>query len=249
MNSARHRILLLTCMRETSEHLPEKMLRRIGGALSRQLRCRKCVPLRSASPCLPASPSVQPMPCTSHARPDTMSRLMKPSSVPTVIDDLTVPTWTVLLPAAAFLIPLLISGPQWLTGTAVNCLLILATAVLPGRFVWPVLFLPSLGALAHGALFGPFTRLLLLFVPFIWVGNWLFTMLFLSLRPSSGTLAVCAGALTKTAFLALSALVFFRFNVVPELFVHSMSLMQFFTAIAGGALALGILRFLHTSHE
>lgn len=32
MNSARHRILLLTCMRENSERLPEKMLRRIGGA-------------------------------------------------------------------------------------------------------------------------------------------------------------------------------------------------------------------------
>jgi len=174
---------------------------------------------------------------------------MKPSSVPTVIDDLTVPTWTVLLPAAAFLIPLLIPGTQWLTGTAVNCLLILATAVLPGRFVWPVLILPSLGALAHGALFGPFTRFLLLFVPFIWAGNWLFAATFARIRPVSPLLAVGCGACSKAAFLSLSALALLRFGLVPELFVAAMSLIQFLTALAGGALALVILRFLQTTHE
>ncbi len=94
------------------------------------------------------------------------------------------------LPIVAFAIPFFVSGPQWLTGTAVNCLLILAAARLPQRFVWPVIILPSLGALAHGALFGPFTPFLLFFVPFIWIGNWLFTAHFQYLRPSSAILAV-----------------------------------------------------------
>ncbi len=155
----------------------------------------------------------------------------------------------IVLPVVAFAIPFFVAGPQWLTGTAVNCLLILAAARLPRRLVLPVIILPSVGAVAHGMLFGPFTSFLLFFVPFIWVGNWLFTTLFLSLRRFSEIVAVCTGALTKAAFLALSALVFFRLHLVPELFVRSMGLMQFLTALAGGALALGILRFLHTSHE
>ncbi|MDO8468325.1 MAG: hypothetical protein Q7S29_01030 [Candidatus Peribacter sp.] len=173
----------------------------------------------------------------------------KTPSSSAVFGSLTGTQAAIVLPAVAFAIPFFVSGPQWLTGMAVNCLLLLAAARLPKRFVWPVILLPSLGAVAHGALFGPFTPFLLFFVPFIWMGNWLFTMIFLRLRDSSAVLAVSAGALIKAATLALSALVFFRLHLVPELFVRSMSLIQFLTAIAGGVLALGILRFLHTSHE
>ena len=155
-----------------------------------------------------------------------------------------------VLPVVAFAIPLFISGPQWLTGTAVNCLLILAAARLEQRFVWPVIILPSVGALAHGALFGPFTGFLLFFLPFIWTGNWLFATAFQLLRSRMpASLAIAAGALIKAAFLALFAVLFLRLHLVPELFARSMSLMQFLTAVAGGVLALGILRFLQTTHE
>ncbi|MDD5041048.1 MAG: hypothetical protein PHX87_00865 [Candidatus Peribacteraceae bacterium] len=173
---------------------------------------------------------------------------MKTSSVSTTVA-LVSTQGAIVLPVIAFAIPFFVSGPQWLTGTAVNCLLVLAAARLPGRHVWSVILLPSVGAVAHGMLFGPFTSFLLFFVPFIWAGNWLFTAVFLRLRDISAILAVSAGALAKAATLALFALVFFRMNLVPQLFVESMSLIQFFTAIAGGLLALGILRFLQTTHE
>ncbi len=174
---------------------------------------------------------------------------MESPSAATVLSAHSRTAYAVLLSAAAFLIPFLVSGPQWLTGTAVNCLLILAADVLPGRFVWPVILLPSIGTLAHGALFGPFTPFLLFFVPFIWTGNWLFTALFARIRPVSPPLGMSVGAFIKAAFLSLSALALLRFGLVPELFVTAMSLIQFLTALAGGALALVILRFLQKTHE
>lgn len=162
---------------------------------------------------------------------------------------LAIPQQALILPVIAFAIPFFISGPQWLTGTAVNCLLILAAARLPKRFLWPVMILPSLGAVAHGALFGPFTAFLIPFVPFIWAGNGLFALTFIRLRPASAAGAVCIGALLKAAFLASCALAFVRLGLVPALFVQSMSLIQLFTALAGGMLALMILRFLKHTHE
>ncbi|MDD4286855.1 MAG: hypothetical protein PHN33_00715 [Candidatus Peribacteraceae bacterium] len=165
-------------------------------------------------------------------------------------DPLTGTQGALVLPVVAFAIPLFISGPQWLTGTAVNCLLILAAALLPRRFVLPVIFLPSLGALAHGALFGPLTNFLLFFVPFIWMSNWLFTTSFQLLRSSvPAVIAIAAGALIKTLFLALSTFLLRTFDLVPELFLTSMSLIQFFTALAGGVLAIAIVRFLRNKHE
>ena len=155
----------------------------------------------------------------------------------------------VVLPIVAFVVPFFVSGPQWLTGTAVNCLLVLAAARLPKRLVWPVILLPSIRAVLHGAVFGPFTHFLLYFVPFIWTGNWLFTTSFMRLRSSSAFLAVCVAALIKAAFLALLALVFFRLHLVPQVFITSMSVLQFVTAVTGGMLALMILQFLETSHE
>ena len=175
---------------------------------------------------------------------------MKRTSAFAVAGTLTSTQGALLLPVVAFAIPFLVSGPQWLTGTAVNCLLLLAAARLPRQFVWPVIILPSLGAVAHGALFGPFTSFLVFFVPFIWAGNSLFTASFLLLKPSvPAPIAMASGALIKATFLALSALLFLRLDLVPALFLQSMSLLQFFTALAGGLLALGILSFLRSTHE
>lgn len=161
---------------------------------------------------------------------------------------LTLSTPVLVLPAAAFLLPFLLSGPQWLTGTAVNCLILLTVSLVPARHAWPVVLLPGLGALAHGALFGPFTPFLAFFLPVIWAGNAVYALLFLRLRSASAPLAVCAGALVKTGILSASALVFFRLRLVPEIFVSSMSVLQLVTAVAGGLLALAIMRFLRI-HE
>lgn len=155
----------------------------------------------------------------------------------------------VLLPMVAFAIPFLVSGPQWLTGTAVNCLLFLAAAKLTPRNAWPVIILPSLGAVGHGALFGPFTPFLIFFLPFIWAGNWLLVRSFASLKESFPPIvALSMSSLIKASLLYVFALVYVRVGIVPALFLTSMSVIQLITALAGGIIALFTLRFILT-HE
>jgi len=154
-----------------------------------------------------------------------------------------------LLPVAAFAIPFLVSGPQWLTGTAVNCLLFLAAAKLSSRNTWPVIILPSLGAVGHGMLFGPFTLFLVFFLPFIWAGNWLLARSFASLRESfSPVIAMSLSSLIKASLLFGFALVYVRLGLVPAMFLTSMSVVQLITALAGGVIALVTLRFV-LNHE
>lgn len=149
-----------------------------------------------------------------------------------------------LVPIVAFVIPLVVAGPQWLTGTLVNALLFLAVTALSERTVWLVIVLPSLGAVGHGALFGPFTPFLLFFLPFIWLGNLLLVRAFTFLqRAVFPSVAVVMSAALKAALLFLCALLYVRLQWVPEPFLLAMGLVQFFTAVAGGFLALGIRRF------
>ncbi|MDD4628785.1 MAG: hypothetical protein PHE68_05330 [Candidatus Peribacteraceae bacterium] len=154
-----------------------------------------------------------------------------------------------LLPVIAFTIPFLLSGPQWLTGTAVNCLLFLAAAKLSRKNAWPVIILPSLGAAGHGVLFGPFTLFLIFFLPFIWMGNWLLVRSFASLREEyTPAVAMGLSSLIKAAMLYLSALMYVRLGIVPAVFLTSMSMIQLITALAGGVIALVTLRFV-LNHE
>jgi len=148
-----------------------------------------------------------------------------------------------LVPIVAFAVPLVVSGPQWLTGTIVNCLLILAAARLSGPATGLTIILPSIGAVGHGMLFGPFTPFLVFFLPFIWAGNWLLVACFRFFRPyvfAPINVLVSAGA--KAALLYGAALLLVRFGWVPALFLTSMGMVQLFTAIAGGLLALAFLR-------
>ena len=71
------------------------------------------------------------------------------------------------LTGLAFLVPMIFSSPQWLIGTMVNALLFIAALKLDFKKQLPIIILPSLGALAHGVLFGPLTVFLLYFLPFI----------------------------------------------------------------------------------
>jgi hypothetical protein len=85
----------------------------------------------------------------------------------------------------AFLIPFTVGGPQLLVGMLVNAFLVLASLSMGARKVLPLAVLPSLGAIARGMLFGPFTFALVFMAPFIWAGNillifmvkWLFGVL------------------------------------------------------------------------
>lgn len=153
-------------------------------------------------------------------------------------------TLELLLPVAAFAIPFFVAGPQLLTGSEVNALLIL-TAVKSKRNVYAVAILPSLGALAHGVLFGPYTPFLVPFLPVIWLSNMVLIKLFLFLQKRTyPVVSLIMSGLCKTALLFIAASFFLQLHLVPPLFVTSMGVFQFITAIMGGLTALFALRFI-----
>ena len=142
------------------------------------------------------------------------------------------------LSVLAFAIPFFISGPQWLTGTLVNSFLIIFVARSSNKNILPIITLPSIGALLHGVIFGPLTPFLFYFLPFIWMGNYLFVKVFEKLTHRINFFSgVFIGAVTKSLFLYFAAIIFFRLNIVPALFLKTMGLIQFYTALAGGILA------------
>ncbi len=140
-----------------------------------------------------------------------------------------------------FLIPLLISSPQPLTGTIVNCILILGALYLKGNRPYYIVFLPGLATFANGILFGPFTPFLAFMLPFIWAGNAILVFgvryFFLSNR-SSYFPTLLISSIAKTMFLFSSASLLVYFSIVPAVFLNAMGILQLGTALAGGVLAL-----------
>lgn len=141
----------------------------------------------------------------------------------------------------SFAIPLLFSSPQIITGTVVNCLLFLSVQRLSKKELIPLVVLPSLGAVAHGVLFGPQTIYLYYFLPFIWLGNYLLIHLFSSFRTYPYVSRVVISAVSKYLLLQLFAQLFFHNHIVPSVFVISMGYIQLFTALLGGLLSYGII--------
>lgn len=154
----------------------------------------------------------------------------------------------ILLPVFAFTVPLLFSGPQWITGTIVNCLLFTASERLTKKELYPVLILPSLGAIVHGVLFGPQTIFLYYFLPFIWLGNLLLVSVFSRTKSQTYFIRITLSAILKYLLLQFFAQLYFQAAVVPKLFVSTMGYIQLVTALAGGILSYVVLRYLN-SHE
>ncbi|NMB84278.1 hypothetical protein GYA28_03230 [Candidatus Roizmanbacteria bacterium] len=151
-----------------------------------------------------------------------------------------------MLPALAFLIPLFISGPQWLTGTTVNCLLFLTSTRLSKKNLYLVTVLPSLGALTHGLLFGTMTKYLIYMIPFIWAANFILIWTFSRLLSEFDNvwIAVLASSLTKSVFLYGGVAAMFGIGLVPKLFIASMGIVQLYTSLSGGLLSLAIERMI-----
>ena len=149
--------------------------------------------------------------------------------------------WEAWLWLGILLIPLLINGPQWLTGSLVNALLLIGADKLTKQKRIPLVILPSLGAVGHGVLFGSFTWFLVYFLPFIWLANWILINVFSGLKKRSGWLALMAAASVKAMFLFLVANIYVRLKIVPTMFVSVMGVIQWLTAISGGILALMVL--------
>jgi len=150
---------------------------------------------------------------------------------------------------ASFAVPFLISGPQLLTGTFVNLILIFAASRYSGKNLLPVIFLPSIAAVSHGVVFGPLTPFLIYFLPFIWVGNAILVGIFKINTIKSSYVRILLGSMLKAGFLFAAASIYFKFHLVPPLFITSMGLIQLITALLGGIFALVILKTLITNER
>ena len=152
----------------------------------------------------------------------------------------------VLLSLAAFTIPFSLGHYQFLTGTLVNTFLFLSVSLLPKKTFWPVVFLPSLAVISRGLIFGPLTIFLVYLLPLIWLGNLTLIFVFSKLLDlTKFPLAIFASALAKCLLLFSFTFLLFNFNILPKLFLTTMGINQFTTAILGGFLAWLSLRFLN----
>ena len=139
-------------------------------------------------------------------------------------------------------IPLVISQPQLITGTVVNSLFFIASEKLDRKALYPMLILPSLGAILHGVLFGPQTIFLFYFLPFIWIGNYLQVNIFSFTKQQNYLVRIFSSALVKYLLLFIAANVYSQVYLVPQVFIASMGVIQFTTACLGGLLAYFVLQ-------
>lgn len=141
---------------------------------------------------------------------------------------------------SCFFIPFLIGHPQFLVGSVVNAFLVLSSLNLQRHRLLPIIVLPSLGVLARGLIFGPFTVFLIYFIPFIWVGNAVivfgFKYLYLH-KKLNYLLTLIISASLKASFLFLVALILYKLHFVPAIFLTAMGITQLETALLGGFVA------------
>lgn len=147
-----------------------------------------------------------------------------------------------ILSVSAFSVPFLISGPQFLTGSMVNTLLYIASArQIKLKNLYLLSLLPSLGAISHGMLFGPFTPYLLFFIPSIWLGNMILILSFSKLKTIFAfPFNIFLASIFKTCVLYVTAFVFTEIRLVPQVFIKSMGIIQLLTAVTGGMLAYSL---------
>jgi hypothetical protein len=163
----------------------------------------------------------------------------------------------------AFLVPFFLGHPQVVVGVAVNAALILGVTYIKGHKMLPIILLPSLGVLARGLIFGPFTVFLIYMIPFIWLGNAVFAYgyKYLAIRFTEGSAnknkminkaimnkainssaSIALPAILKTAFLFTTALVLVKLSVLPIIFLTTMGILQLGTTLIGGLVAISIIK-------
>ncbi len=145
-----------------------------------------------------------------------------------------------------FLVPFTIGHPQLLVGIVVNATLILGAVELESvRKTVPLLFAPSLGVLARGLIFGPFTPFLAIMLPFIWLGNAILVFgisEFYRKRRINYGITLSAFSAAKAGFLFSIAFIFVSAAILPPVFLSAMGATQLVTALAGGFVAFGLHR-------
>lgn len=134
--------------------------------------------------------------------------------------------------------------PQFITGAGVNAMLlitVMAVGVLQGGIIGcitPVI------AIMVGIIKPPMAPV----IPFIAASNVLLVVIFHTLRKKNDSLALIVAALTK--FLVLyGAVRLFLVNILPnpvfEKVAIAFGVTQLFTALAGGFIAMAVMKLLH----
>jgi len=134
-----------------------------------------------------------------------------------------------------FAIPFFFKSPQYVIGTIVNFLLIMSFSKFNIRRVFPILFIPSIATFLSGKIFGGATNSLLYLIPFISLSNFMFVYLFKKIKFKY--LNVLISSIVKAFFLFASAFALHKTIGLPALFLTTMGISQFYTAISGGSLA------------
>jgi hypothetical protein len=130
--------------------------------------------------------------------------------------------------------PLFIKSPQILVGSIVNFSLFLSAKRLGFKKTLPSILLPSLIAYSSNILFEGATHFLIFFVPVIFIGNSIYVLLNQYIKNSF--FSVLFSSVCKSIFLYIFAFVFVNEDGLPEVFLSSMGVMQFVTAVIGGIL-------------
>lgn len=145
---------------------------------------------------------------------------------------------------AAIVVPIMLHAQafpnQLIAGTLVNALLAGSALYVSFKKSLPIILLPSLAALASGLVFGGFTVFLAYLVPFIWLGNAVYVYSIKNLkilRKISYAPSLLAASLLKAFAIALPTFALIALGIVPQAFLVPMSVVQFATAAAGGAIA------------
>jgi len=141
-----------------------------------------------------------------------------------------------------FLTPFILGGPQLLVGSIVNMILYLSADARDIKRIMPVIILPSIGVISRGMIFGPFTHIIVVLIPFIWIGNYI--LVFTVQRLGSGYSGIFYSAVFKSVFLAGITLIFVNIGLIPSFFILGFGGLQFVTALTGGLAALNIRRLL-----
>lgn len=143
----------------------------------------------------------------------------------------------------SFAIPFSLSQNQIITGTFVNAALIASVIMFPGRLFLPIIFLPSLAVLSRGMIFGPFTPFLIYFLPMIWLGNFVLVSVFKKCLDNLGySKSLVIGGIAKYLLLFLTANLYYKFHLVPGIFVKTMGILQLATVISGGVIVYFCLK-------
>jgi hypothetical protein len=146
--------------------------------------------------------------------------------------------WTIGFLIAAVIFPALLAHTtqnQWITGTIVNALLFLAVWRLGIVNAMLIAALPSSVALMRGLLPAPMAIL----IPYIIISNLAMIFIFYAIKkyPLAG---IISASLIKFTFLFAITSFFFK---LASPFVIMMQWPQLITALAGGLIAVGVIKW------